>query len=63
MKLCLKDVKFNVLYDTKEISKFCFSKDKIPINQNADIVYQFTCPGCNKAYIYLAKQTDVFLHT
>ena len=43
----------------KKISMFCSLTDKIPINQKAYIVYQFTCPWCNKAFI--GKNRQMFL--
>ena len=44
-------VKFVVLYNTKKISFFTSNKDKVPLNSKSNIVYQVTCPGCNKSYI------------
>ena len=44
-------VKFVVLYNTKKISFFTSNKDKVPMNSKSNIVYQVTCPGCNKSYI------------
>ena len=39
IRWCLKeDVKFDTLYDTKKISMFSSSKNKIPINQKVNIV-------------------------
>ena len=61
IKRCLKEyVKFEILYDTKKMSLFCFAKDKIPIKQNANTVYQFTCPGYSKDY---TGRTDMLSDT
>ena len=43
-------VKF-VIYDTKKISYFLPKKDKIPNPSRSNIVYEFTCPGCNSSYV------------
>ena len=40
-----------VLYNTKKISFFTSNKDKVPLNSKSNVVYQVTCPGCNKSYI------------
>ena len=44
-------VKFVVLYQTKKISYFLPKKDKVPDLQRSNLVYEFTCPGCNESYI------------
>ena len=44
-------VKFIVIYQTKKVSYFLPKKDKIPDLSRCNLVYQFTCPGCSKAYI------------
>ena len=44
-------VKFIVIYQTKKISYFLPKKDKIPDLSPNNLVYQFTCPGCNASYI------------
>ena len=36
---------------TKNLSMFCSSKDQIPTDQKANLMYRFTCPGCNEKYI------------
>ena len=43
-------VKFVVLYQTKKISYFLPKKDKVPDLQRSDLIYEFTCPGCNEPY-------------
>ena len=52
-------VKFIIIYDTKKISYFISNKDKIPDFSSSNLVYQITCPGCNKSYI---GKTDRCLH-
>ena len=36
--------------DTK-ISMFCSNKDKLKFEQKSNLIYEFTCPGCQKKYI------------
>ena len=47
----IQPVKFVVIYDTKKISYFLPKKDKIPNPSRSNIVYEFTCPGCNSSYV------------
>ena len=47
----IQPVKFVVIYDTKKISYFLPKKDKIPNPSRTNIVYEFTCPGCNSSYV------------
>ena len=44
-------VKFVVLCQTKKISYFLPKKDKVPDLQRINLIYEFTCPGCNESYI------------
>ena len=44
-------VKFVVLYQTQKISYFLPKKDKVPDLQRTNLIYEFTCPGCNESYI------------
>ena len=30
---------------------FCPTKDKIPVQQRANLIYQIDCPGCGESYI------------
>ena len=46
-----RPVKFIVTYQTKKVSYFLSKKDKIPDLSRSNLVYQFACPGCSKAYI------------
>ena len=47
----LKSVKLIVKYRDKKLSFFCSTKDKIPVEQNANVIYEITCPGCGGKYI------------
>ena len=47
----IQPVKFVIIYDTKKISYFLPKKDKIPNPLHSNIVYEFTCPGCNSSYV------------
>ena len=52
LRRCFKTtVKFRVLYDTRKVSSFCSTKDKIPAYQTANTVYRIDCPGCGQQYI------------
>ena len=37
-------------HDTK-ISMFCSNKDKLKFEQKSNLIYEFTCRGCQKKYI------------
>ena len=37
--------------DFLSVVGFTSNKDKVPLNSKSNIVYQVTCPGCNKSYI------------
>ena len=45
----IQPVKFVVIYDTKKRSYFLPKKDKILNPSRSNIVYEFTCPGCNSS--------------
>ena len=50
---CLKQpINFIVIYNTKKISYFVSNKDSVPNLSRSNLVYQFTCPGCNSKYTY-----------
>ena len=52
LRRCFKiDVKFKVLYDTRKLSSFCTTKDRIPYNQMSSVIYKIKCPGCGEKYI------------
>ena len=52
LKRCFKTaVKFKVLYDTRKVSSFCSTKDKIPSMMTSNVIYKIDCPGCGKQYI------------
>ena len=46
-----RPVKFCDLSNKKGVIYFLSKKDKIPDLSRSNLVYQFTCPGCSKAYI------------
>ena len=47
----IQPVKFVIINDAKKISNFLPKKDKTPNSSLSNIVYEFTCPGCNSSYI------------
>ena len=50
---CLKQpINFIVIYNTKKISYFVSNKDSVPNLSRSNLVYQFTCTGCNSKYTY-----------
>ena len=52
IKRCLKeDVRFVTCYNTKKSAMFCSSKDILPTNQKANVIYCLSCPGCQQDYI------------
>ena len=54
LKHCFKkniNFKFNVTYSTHKIAFYTNMKDTTPQMYKSNIVYKFTCPGCNAAYI------------
>ena len=44
-------VKINVVYQTKKTPFFLPKKDKVPDSCKANVVYEFSCPGCGHYYI------------
>ena len=44
-------VKIIVVYQTKKTPFFLPNKDKIPDSNKANVVYEFSCPGCGHSYI------------
>ena len=44
-------VKIIVVYQTKKTPFFLLNKDKIPDSNKANVVYEFSCPGCGHSYI------------
>ena len=50
-----KPVKFIVTYDTKRISFFVSSKDKLPPLSCSNLVYEVSCPGCVSNLVPLCK--------
>ena len=49
-KLC-KNTNIKVVFTSKKISSFFSSKDKMPSELRAGVVYKFSCAGCNACYV------------
>ena len=49
-KLC-KNTNIKVVFTSKKISSYFSSKDKMPSELRARVVYKFTCAGCNACYV------------
>ena len=50
-KYLKSNVKIIIRYNSKKLSFLCSTKDKIPVEQRSDVIYQITCPGCGGKYI------------
>ena len=46
-----ENIKFKKVYKTSKLSMFCNTKDNISAEQNSNVIYGITCPGCFKKYI------------
>ena len=46
-----KNTKIVVRYKCKKLGFLCSTKDKIPIEQRSNIIYEIECPGCGCKYI------------
>ena len=53
-------VKFIIIYNTKKVSYFNSITDKVPDLSRSNVIYQITCPGCNKSHTW---KTDRCWHT
>ena len=58
----MQPVKFVVIYDTKKISYFLPKIEKIPNSSCSNIVYEFTCLGCNSSFISKTER-NLAIHT
>lgn len=45
------DVKIILRYQTKKLSMFCPTKDKILNDHKANVIYEINCPGCGEKYV------------
>ena len=56
---------FRTLYISKKLSMFCSSKDQIPTDPKSNLIYRFTCPGCNEKYIGKTERniSPVYMNT
>ena len=46
-----KNIRFVTLFQTKKLSMFCPTKDKILNLQKSNVIYKLVCPGCGESYI------------
>ena len=54
LRSCLKKdsrVVFKTVYSTFKVSYFTNMKDKTPTDFRSNVVYKFTCPGCQASYV------------
>ena len=49
-KLC-KNTNIKLVFTSKKISSYFSSKDKMPSDLRARVVYKFSCAGCNACYV------------
>ena len=52
-----KKVKFSVSFQSTKVSFYTSNKDRIPLLSNSGVIYKYTCPGCNSAYIGKTENT------
>ena len=45
-----KNTRIVVRHKSKYLSFLCSNKDKIPIEQRANVIYEVQCPGCGEKY-------------
>jgi hypothetical protein len=50
-KFCKENVKIKVIFTPFKIGSMFSTKDLIPRSLKSQVVYKFTCPGCNASYI------------
>ena len=50
-KICKKDIKAVLLFDTKMVQFYCSNKDPVPKTLQSHAIYQFECPGCKASYV------------
>ena len=46
-----RKINIRVIYTTNKLSKFCGVKDKIPEEQQSNVIYSMQCPGCGEIYV------------
>ncbi len=52
-----KKVKFTIRFRATKVSFYTSNKDRIPFLSNSGVIYKYTCPGCNSAYIGKTENT------
>ena len=50
-KYCKKDIKVDLLFDTKKVAFFCSNKNLVPKNHQSHAICQFECPGCKASHV------------
>ena len=53
-KICseyCKNIKVKIIFDTCKLSSFFSAKDSLPVSYLSNLVYKFTCGGCEATYI------------
>ena len=46
-----RKVKFSIRFQTTKVSFYTSNKDRIPFLSTSGVIYRYTCPGCNSAYV------------
>ncbi len=46
-----KNTRVTVRYKSKKLGFLCSTKDKIPLEQRANVIYEIQCPGCGEKYV------------
>ena len=52
-----RKVKFNIHFQSTKVSFYTSNKDRIPFLSNSGVIYRYTCPGCNSAYVGKTENT------
>ena len=52
-----RKMKFNIHFQSTKVSFYTSNKDRIPLLSNSGVIYKYTCPGCNSAYIGKTENT------
>ena len=52
-----RNVKFSIRFQSTKVSFYTSNKDKIPFLSNSGVIYRYTCPGCNSAYVGKTEST------
>ena len=52
-----KKIKFKTRFKTTQLSRFTSTKDRTPLPNKSNVVYEVKCPGCHEKYVGKADRT------